>query len=68
MLGTRDTWRVAGTVYAKLFRYMKPYRWRFYLGAGLEILAGMFAGVMMLVMRFMVISSVMNDSTDYAPA
>ena len=46
-----ETWQVAGEVYGKLFRYMKPYRWRFWLGAFLEIIAGLFAGVMMVVFR-----------------
>lgn len=40
-LGSLETWAVAKDTYAKLFRYMRPYRWRFYTGIFFEILAGL---------------------------
>jgi len=40
-LDTLETWAVAKDTYAKLFRYMKPYRWRFFAGIFFEILSGL---------------------------
>lgn len=41
MLSSAETWVVARQTYAKLFRYMRPYRWRFYTGIFFEILSGL---------------------------
>jgi len=40
-LSSIETWAVARETYAKLFRYMKPYRWRFYTGIFFEVLSGL---------------------------
>ncbi len=45
-LSTRETMNLAREVYGKLFTYMRPYRWRFYLGLFFEILSGMSNAVM----------------------
>lgn len=39
-LSTRETMSLAREIYGKLFGYMKPYRWRFYLGVLFQTLSG----------------------------
>ena len=39
-LSTRESLSLAREVYGKLFGYMKPYRWRFYLGVLFQTLSG----------------------------
>ncbi|MEI6535267.1 MAG: ABC transporter ATP-binding protein [Verrucomicrobiaceae bacterium] len=45
-LSTTETMKLAREVYSKLFTYMRPYRWRFYLGIFFEILSGLSNAVM----------------------
>lgn len=44
-LSTWETMQLAREIYVKLFRYIKRYRWRFYLGMGFEVLAGMSSAI-----------------------
>ena len=45
-LSTRETMSLAREVYGKLFTYMRPYRWRFYMGILFQILSGLSNAVM----------------------
>jgi ABC-type multidrug transport system fused ATPase/permease subunit len=68
MLSGIETWKVALVVYGKLFRYMKPYRWRFYLGAFFEILAGLSFGVSMFAFRLIFAVVLPADPANHNPA
>ena len=48
-LSTRETMALAREVYGKLFRYMKPYRMRFFMGIFFGILSGFSNAVMVFV-------------------
>src|SRR5436190_384788 len=45
-LSTRETLALAREVYGKLFRYMKPYRMRFFMGIFFGVLSGFSNAVM----------------------
>src|SRR6186997_3049714 len=55
-LSTADTLRLAREVYGKLFRYMKPYRMRFFMGIFFGILSGFSNAVM--IFGFKIIFSI----------
>ena len=38
-LSSAESWALAKVTYKKLFRYVKPYRGRFYLGIFLSVIA-----------------------------
>lgn len=63
-LSRNELWDLTKLTYAKLYRYMKPYRGRFLLGVFLGILSGLFNAVMLA--GFQIIFAVVLPQAQHA--